>query len=159
VTDRDAPYAKEVLGGIVAAAGIAGVSIDVMLARRAGDSRVAEHYAEAQAAQRGKWAGYVMDLIVDNYVDFKDGPIDTKLQRRLVTIRNKLIDAAQQQGYECFLSVDADVVLQPDTLQRMIESEHDVVTAVYAPRWLRPDASSVLMNLRDEKVTHRRPRI
>ena len=152
VTDRDAPHAKEVLGGIVTAAGVAGVTVDVMLAHRAADSTVGQHYAEAEVALRGTWSGRVKDMVVDDYKDFEQGPIDVKLQRRLVLIRNALLDTAQQEGYQCFLSIDADVVLQPGTLRRMMESEHEAVTAVYAPRWLRPDASSVLMMLRDEKV-------
>lgn len=152
VTDRDAPHAKQVLDGIVTAAGVAGVAVDVMLAHRAADSLVGQHYAEAEVAQGGRWSGRVKDMVVDSYENFKEGAIAIKLQRQLVLIRNALLDAAQQQGYQCFLSVDADVVLQPDTLRRMMESEQEAVTAIYAPRWLRPDASSVLMTLRDEKV-------
>ena len=80
VTDRDAPHAKEVLGGIVTAAGVAGVTVDVMLAHRAADSTVGQHYAEAEVALRGTWSGRVKDMVVDDYKDFEQGPIDVKLQ-------------------------------------------------------------------------------
>ena len=152
VTDRDAPHAKEVLSGLVEAGRQAGVALDVMLARRAFDAKVGQFYTEAAASLRGHWDGQVKEIVVKDYADFKPGPIDTELQRRLVHIRNELLDAAEQDRYECFLSVDADVVLQQDTLQKMMQSEQSVVTALYAPRWLRPDANSVIMMLSKEKV-------
>lgn len=149
VTNRDATHATAVVEAAVLAAERSGVSLDFAIAHRASDTLVEQAYV---AALDGHGSGRLHSIVVSEYDAF-DGTsgIETQLQTRLGEIRNQLLDAAQRQGYTCFLSLDADVLLQPETLQLMLGSGQEVVTALYPARWLRPDAGSVISMIRDPR--------
>lgn len=149
VTDRDAEYAHQVVKSAAEAAVMSGLTLDFFLAHRATDQLVQPTYAAAILAHG---LGAKLEIvIVQDYTEFKgDGPINTAIQRHLSIVRNTLLDTVQSQGYRCFLSLDADVLLHRTTLQQMLTTDHGVVTALYPSRWLRPDADSVIMMLRDQ---------
>jgi len=151
VTNRDAQYAVQVVHGAVESARRAGLILDILVAHRTSDALVRRMYSEAVATLRERHS-MLDEIVTDEYTEFGgQDSIGENLQARLSHIRNQLLDAAQQRGYECFLSLDADVVLKPDTFTKMLELDQDVVTAIYSPRWLRPDADSVVLALRDTR--------
>jgi len=149
VTDRDAEYADQVVKSAVEAALMSGLTLDFFVAHRATDKLVQPTYASAIRAHG--LGAKIEGVIVKEYTEFKGaGPINEAIQRHLSVVRNLLLDTVQSQGYRCFLSLDADVLLHPTTLQQMLTTDHSVVTALYPARWLRPDADSVIMMLRKQ---------
>ena len=58
------------------------------------------------------------------------GPWKTKARDRVVASRNLLRKKVMDEGYDYFLSLEADVIPEPDTLQRMMAHKKRVVTSV-----------------------------
>lgn len=64
--------------------------------------------------------------------DRKVAGVNSPSYRRLAEIRDYIRRAVVDGGYDLLLSVDSDIMLQPDTLQRLAAHELDFVAAMIA---------------------------
>ena len=54
-----------------------------------------------------------------------------ELMTRMSGLRNRTIREALEGGYDYWLSVDTDLVLQPETLTRLLAAEKDIVSEIF----------------------------
>lgn len=54
-----------------------------------------------------------------------------KAMDRVVYARNRIRDAALQGGYDYLMFVDADIMIKPDTVARLLKHNKKVVAAIY----------------------------
>lgn len=50
---------------------------------------------------------------------------------KMAGLRNATIKAALEGGYDYWLSADTDLILQPETLQALIEADKDIVSEIF----------------------------
>jgi hypothetical protein len=57
------------------------------------------------------------------------------------TMRNELLEFARRGDYDYYFMVDADLILHPQTLIRLIEARKDIVAECFWTKW-RPETES-----------------
>ncbi|MGE7272711.1 CDP-glycerol:glycerophosphate glycerophosphotransferase [Brevibacillus panacihumi] len=54
---------------------------------------------------------------------------------KVASFKNAFIDVALDGGYDFLFLIDADVILQPETLQHLINVNTDIISPIYWTRW------------------------
>ncbi|MBW7475173.1 glycosyltransferase [Paenibacillus oenotherae] len=77
---------------------------------------------------------------------------------KVAGFKNDLIIHALQQHYDYLFLLDSDLVIQPDTLSRLIQADKDIVSEVFWTRWQPHASPQPQVWLRDEYEQYERQR-